>query len=140
MQSDVQIGAGKAPDHSTHSQENAMTFTSWKPQVAAYNPGVNIYENATEVLLEVELPGRKREDVTVEVVDRTLKISAKDADTRREGYEASYSERRRGALERSFRLGPDLESDKVQARFENGLLLLSVPKLATAQARKIEVA
>jgi HSP20 family protein len=116
-----------------------MTFTSWKPQVATYSPGVNIYENNAEVLLEVELPGRKREDVQVEVVERTLKISAKDANTAREGFEASYVERRRGELERSFRLGTDLESDKIQARFENGLLLLSIPKHAASQARKIEV-
>jgi HSP20 family molecular chaperone IbpA len=125
---------------STNRQENAMTFTTWKPQASVYNPGVNIYENATEVLLEVELPGRKREDVSVEVVDRTLTISAKDADTERDGYEASYRERRRGSLQRSFRLGTDLETDKVHARYENGLLLLSIPKQVAAQARKIEVA
>jgi HSP20 family protein len=117
-----------------------MTFTSWKPQVSSYSPGVNIYENNTEVLLEVELPGRKREDVSVEVVERSLKISASAAETEREGYESSYRERRRGAIERSFRLGSDLETEKVQARFENGLLLVSIPKHATAQARKIEVA
>ena len=116
-----------------------MTFTSWKPQATSYNPGVNIYENNNEVLLEIELPGRKREDVNVELVDRTLKISAKDADTQREGYQASYTERRRMALERSFRLGADLESEKIQARFENGLLLLNIPKQAAAQSRKVEV-
>jgi HSP20 family protein len=124
---------------STHRQENAMTFTTWKPQAAVYNPGVNIYENAAEVLLEVELPGRKREDVSVEVVDRTLTISAKEADSERAGYEASYRERRRGELKRSFRLGTDLETDKVQARYDNGLLLLSIPKQAAAQPHKIEV-
>ena len=116
-----------------------MTFTSWRQPQTAYAPGVNIYEKPTEVLLEIELPGRKREDVSVEVVERVLKISSKDAATDREGYEASYLERRRGAIERSFRLGADLEPEKIQARFENGLLLLSIPKQAAAAARKVEI-
>jgi HSP20 family protein len=109
------------------------------PQQSLYSPGVNIYENAKEVLLEVELPGRKREDVSVEVTERTLKISAPDAAVEREGYESIARERRRGAFERSFRLGADLQADKIQARFENGLLLLSIPKHEKAQARKVEI-
>jgi HSP20 family protein len=116
-----------------------MTFTSWRQPLTSYSPGVNIFEKDSEILLEVELPGRKREDVNVEVVDRTLKISAKEAVTDREGFEASYVERSRGAIERSFRLGADLEPGKVQARFENGLLLLSIPKQATAQPHKVEI-
>ena len=117
-----------------------MTFTTWRQPVTAYSPGVNIFENAAEVLLEVELPGRKREDVNVEVVEQTLTISAKEAVTEREGFESGYFERKRGPVERSFRLGADLDSSKVQARFENGLLLLSIPKHAAAQPRKIDIA
>lgn len=116
-----------------------MNFTAWKEPSTSYTPGVNIYENASAVLLEVELPGRKREDVNVEVAERMLKISARDASTEREGFEASYIERRRAGLERSFRLGADLDSDKIQARYENGLLLLEIPKHAAAQPRKVEI-
>jgi HSP20 family molecular chaperone IbpA len=109
------------------------------PQSLTY-PGVNIYENAAEVLLEVELPGRKREEISVEMTERTLKISAPEAVTAREGFEAVARERRRGAFERSFRLGADLQAEKIQARFENGLLLLSIAKHEKAQPRKVEIA
>lgn len=116
-----------------------MTYTTCRPPLSNYSPGVNIYENATDVLLEVELPGRRREEVSVEVIERTLKISAKEALTEREGYASVTRERSRGAFERSFGLGADLEVEKIQARFENGLLLLSIPRHEKAQPRKVEI-
>ena len=115
-----------------------MLFTHHRQAQASFSPGVNIFENPGEVLLEIELPGRKREEVQVEVSDRSLKISAPELSAGREGYQSSYLERRRGAIERSFRLGADLESGKIQARFENGLLLLSIPRQA-AKAHKVEI-
>lgn len=117
-----------------------LTYANCNTAYAPSRTGVNIYENSSEVLLEVEMPGRKKEDVSVEVADRTLKISAKDAVTAREGYEASYVENSRRAFERSFRLGADLDASKVQARYENGLLILSIPRSEGTQPRKVEIA
>lgn len=116
-----------------------LTYANYGPFVASNTPGVNLYENDKELLLEIELPGRKREDVQVEVLQNTLQVSAKDAVTDREGFETSYSERRRGAFERKFKLGADLQAEKIQARFENGLLILSVPKHERAAAHKVEI-
>ena len=116
-----------------------MTYATCRPAAVSSAPGVNLYENDKEILLEVELPGRKREDVSVEVAESILSISAKDAVTEREGFEISYRERSRAAFERSFRLGSDLDAAKIQARFENGLLLLSVPKHEKAQPKKVEI-
>jgi HSP20 family protein len=116
-----------------------MFTYAYRRASATNSPGVNLFENDKEILLEIELAGRKREDVTVEVVDQVLKVSAKEAQTGREGFEASYRERERGAFERSFKLGTDLQSDKIQARYENGLLLLSIPRHEKAATRKVEI-
>ena len=115
-----------------------MTYATCRPSAIA-SPGVNLYESDKEVLLEIEVPGRKREDISVEVVDSTLNVSAKDALVEREGFSSSYRERNRAAFERSFRLGSDLHADKIQARYENGLLVLSIPKHEKAATRKVEI-
>jgi HSP20 family protein len=116
-----------------------MTYASCRPAALSSAPGVNLYENDKEILLEIELPGRKRGEISVEVADNTLRISAQDAVTDREGFEVSYRERSRAAFERSFKLGSDLDAAKIQARFENGLLLLGIPKHEKAQPKKVEI-
>ncbi len=116
-----------------------MTFTHFRPTATLQTPAVNIFENEHEVLLEIELPGYRREDIAVEQAGRALKITAKELEAGREGYSVSYRERSRRGFERSFRLGADLDATKIQARYENGLLLLSVPRLAKQGSTKVEV-
>ena len=105
----------------------------------AGNPNVNIYENEKELFLEVELPGFKREEVGLEVANRILTIRTPAVKAEREGYSLKYAERGDDEVVRSFRLGPNVEAEKVQARFVNGLLLVTVPKHPESQARKVEI-
>ncbi|MES2201892.1 MAG: Hsp20/alpha crystallin family protein [candidate division FCPU426 bacterium] len=100
---------------------------------------VNIFENDKEMLLEAALPGRKREELTLEVSEKVLTIKVPGISVEREGFQLEYSEHSRGDLERSFKLGPNLDTTKIQARFENGLLLISIPKQPEAQSRKVEI-
>ena len=105
----------------------------------AGNPNVNIYDNEKELLLEVELPGFKREEVSLEVTNHVLTIKTAQGSVERQGYALEYAERDGLGIERSFRLGSNVDAEKIQARFENGLLLVTVPKHPQAQARKVEI-
>lgn len=103
------------------------------------NQSVNIYSNEKELLLEVELPGFKREEVTLEVANQVLTIKTPEASVQRQGYDQDYAERGSSSVERSFRLGSNVDAEKIQARFENGLLLVTLPKHPETQARKVEI-
>jgi HSP20 family protein len=104
-------------------------------------PNVNLYENEKEVVLEMELPGVSKENVSLEIKDDMLIIAARPRDPQvPQGYEVVYQERSLNAFERSFRLGQELLRDKIQARFENGLLIVSLSKAEKAQPKKIEIA
>ena len=100
---------------------------------------LNLYENEKEVMLEVELPGLKREDVTLEVQDRVLTLKGSFKAGTREGYTRSWGSRAEGEFEKSFRLGDNLDENGIKARFEDGLLLVSLPKAAKPESRKVEI-
>lgn len=100
----------------------------------------NVYENDKETLLELALPGFTKEEVSLEVTDKILKIRAERKAAEREGYREVWAERGAKSAERSFRLGEDLDDAKIQARFENGLLLVTLPKAEKAQPKKVEIA
>jgi HSP20 family protein len=101
---------------------------------------MNLYENDKEVLLEVELPGLKREDVSLEIQDRVLTLKGELKAGKREGYTRSWGGRAEGQFEKSFRLGDNLDDGGIKARFEDGLLLVSLPKAAKPESRKVEIA
>lgn len=92
--------------------------------------------------INVELPGVKPEDVDVSVQDNSLVVRGEKRFEREEkGRTYFFSEREYGSFQRTFRLPPDADSDKVDATFGDGILCLKVAKRdATAQAgKKIDV-
>jgi HSP20 family molecular chaperone IbpA len=119
-----------------------MRLAYHAPAAAAsiYEMPVSVFENEKEVLLEVELPGYRREEIGLEVKESTLRISAPAKDKVREGYSLKYRERGSRDLERRFKLGGDLEASAIQARLENGILQVSVPRSEEAKTRRVEIA
>ena len=87
-------------------------------------------ENAYE--LDIDLPGYKKEEVSIELDNGCLTIRAARAQTKEEeAQKGRYLRRERfcGACSRSFYVGEVLEPEDVSARFENGILKLSFPKV-----------
>ena len=101
-------------------------------------PAVDAYENEDEVVLEVSLPGVAPEDVEVTFDKDSLTVAgtipARDA-------EKSWvlRERGRGEFKRRFALQTPIDVDKVDARFEAGILTLRLPKSEAVKPRKIEI-
>jgi len=88
--------------------------------------------------LEVELPGFKKEDITVELNDGYLTITAEkshDQNKEKEG-KLVRQERYAGVMSRSYYVGEDLKTEDIHGKYEGGVLTLSIPK--REEQKKIE--
>lgn len=92
--------------------------------------------------INVELPGVKTEDVDVSVEDNSLTVRGEKRYEREEtGRTYFFSEREYGAFQRTFRLPPDADGEKIDAEFSDGILRLRVAKRTPlkTEGRRIEV-
>jgi HSP20 family protein len=89
-----------------------------------------------------ELPGLKPDDVNVTVENGVLTISGEKKQEIQEGKEDGdyyLFERRYGRFERSFTLPRSVSADQIKARFESGILTVSLPKAEGAKPRKVQI-
>ena len=92
--------------------------------------------------INVELAGVKTEDVDVSVEDNSLTVRGEKRHEREEtGRTYFFSEREYGAFQRTFRLPPDADGEKIDAEFSDGILRLKVAKRSPlkTEGRRIEV-
>jgi HSP20 family protein len=109
--------------------------------VPTWTPPVDIYETDDELVLQAELPGVSKEDVSIELQQNTLTLRGQRkhaAEVPAERYHRV--ERAYGTFQRSFVLPMMVEQDKVQATYHDGLLELHLPKSAMAKAKRIAIA
>lgn len=105
-----------------------------------WRPAVDIFEGETAVVLKAELPGIKKEDVSVEVKDNVLTIKG-ERKAESEIKEEKYYRRERtyGSFSRSFNLQYTVKPDKIKARFKDGVLVIEVPKPEEEIPKQINV-
>lgn len=103
-------------------------------------PAVDIVENDDAYVLEAELPGYKQEEVKVQVEKHVLKLSsAKQSKKEEKDKRRLVSERCYQCFERSFTLPEDVDEEKIEGAFADGLLRLTLPKKEIAKPKAIEV-
>ncbi|MBS1914733.1 MAG: Hsp20/alpha crystallin family protein [Bacteroidetes bacterium] len=97
-------------------------------------PAVNVSENKDEYTLSVAAPGMKKEDFNIDVNGNMLSISSEKEATK-EDKDASYTrkEYNYSSFSRSFTLPDEVNKEKIDARYENGVLKLSLPKKEEAK-------
>jgi HSP20 family protein len=117
------------------------TFGRGQAGRSEWAPAVDIHETGRELTFAVELPGVKLENVAVSALDGVLTIEGERIDERKEGEEGRYhlTERNYGSFMRRFQLPPGVNSDKIEADVEDGMLRVRVPKAALPQPKKIQV-
>lgn len=101
---------------------------------------IDMYETDDEFVVSAPLPGLKPEDVEINVVGNTLTIKGEfREDEERKRGDFHYRERRYGAFQRSVTLPEEINTEKAEATFENGVLRLRLPKAEHAKPRQIPI-
>lgn len=101
---------------------------------------LDVCETENEFVVKAALPGVKPDDVQITVHGDTLTIRAESkADEEKQGEHWHIRERRFGAFQRSVSLSTPVNSDNAQARYEDGVLTLTLPKSEAAKPRQIKV-
>ncbi len=114
-----------------------------EPLVAGFGrvmPKVNVSENPESYQIEAELPGIDEKDLSVTLSDGVLTIRGEKKAEREEKKKDYYlSERSYGTVQRSFELPEGVDADKISAKFEKGVLSLSLPKSKEAKAKEKKI-
>ena len=114
---------------------------SYEAPAGAAQFRVDVSENEKAYTLRAELPGVKKEDINITIDGDTVAISAevKSEKEVKNGDRVLRSERYYGKLYRAFTLGQAVEEAGTHARYADGVLELTLPKKAAAQAKRITV-
>jgi len=105
-------------------------------------PAMDLIEKNGGYQIAAELPGMEPEKVEVKLAGGLLTIKGEKSEERDEEQKDYHlSERRYGMFQRSVRVPDDVDADKIEAKFANGVLTVTLPKSETAKAaeKKIEV-
>jgi HSP20 family protein len=101
-------------------------------------PALDVWETPTEVVYAFDLPGIPEDDISIEVKDETLTVSAERSKTEEASDNGFYRfERRYGSFARAVGLPQGVDQDHISARYENGVLEIRVPKPEEAKPKKI---
>ena len=109
---------------------------------SSLKPALDVSETEKDLLISAELPGVSEKDVEVMLTGDLITVKGeKKAEHEEKNGGVWYAERRYGSFSRSMRLPFEVTDEKIDARFENGVLVIRIPKPAEAQkaVRRIEV-
>jgi HSP20 family protein len=103
-------------------------------------PSVDVEETGDAYQIRAEMPGLKKEDVKISLVENVLTISGeKKHEERTDKKKYHRLERTYGTFQRSFSLPAPINSAKISAEFKNGVLEVVVPKSEEAKPKEIEI-
>lgn len=117
---------------------DALVDEAWSLPAAVAAPRSDVYTDRQKYYLDIELPGVKKSNVHVKVESNVLHVSAERTETETK-FLFIRRERPVGKVEQSFRLGDNLDVEKLEASFEDGLLHIEVPLKTAALGREIAV-
>ena len=102
---------------------------------------VDVKESAEAYTVQAEIPGVPKEDIQVAVDGNvvTLRAEIKQQDSKAQDEKVLRSERYFGAVSRSFQLGQDIDEAKSNAKFNDGVLELVLPKRTAAPTRRLTI-
>lgn len=108
-------------------------------QPITYGIRTNVKETDNEYILEAELPGFNKEDITIETKSDVLTITANKVEEKKEDKNGYLRiERRSGQFERSFNV-EGISSEKISAKYNNGILEVILPKLEIVVEKNIKI-
>ena len=120
----------KRENHEVRTRNEERTFVS---------PQVNIFETKDGYLMEADLPGVTKDGLEVTLENTTLTLIGRRAAENVSG-EVLYRESRSADFRRVFELDPSIDTAKIHARMDQGVLFLELPKAEKVKPRKIKIA
>jgi len=110
------------------------------PLLTSWGPAVDMHEDKDNVYVNVELPGMKKEEIDLQLHDRTLSISGERRnEAKHEDAELYRSERFFGRFQRTVNLPAPVNTTKVKAQYRDGILSVTLPKTEEAKPKQIDV-
>ena len=107
---------------------------------ALWAPAINVTEKEDKFVAKVELPGVHEEDVNVMVVGDMLIVEGEkeaESEVKKKGY--SYSETSYGSFSRSLAIPSIVDTDKISANFDKGVLEIDLPKSVEVKPKKVSI-
>lgn len=120
------------------SETNKLTNND-AAQNAAIMPRVDVVEDKSGITLYADLAGVSKDKLALQIDADTLTIEGELGLDTPEGMEASHAEINLPRYRRVFALSKELDSEKISAQFEHGVLKLNIPKAEHLQPRKVQI-
>jgi HSP20 family protein len=121
--------------------EDAFSRLLSEPRTSRpWSPAVDIFETEDELVLKADVPEVELKDIDLRVENQTLTLSGErkfEKDDSRKGYHRI--ERAYGQFTRSFALPQSVDTEKVEAGYNNGVLTVKLPKKAAAKPRQVKI-
>jgi HSP20 family protein len=105
---------------------------------APFTLPLDVTEAQDDFVIKASLPGIRPEDVQTTILGDTLTIRGESQAEEEDGHDWLLRERRSGSFQRSVRLGTPIDADRASARFEDGVLTLTLPKSEQARPKQIK--
>jgi len=115
---------------------NFFRTTNGSNEVNRNYPAVNIVEEPERYRIEVAAPGYSKEDFKVNVENDILRIAVEKEQNKVEGENFTRCEFYNGSFERSFVVGKTIDTNKIEARYENGILTIALHKKEEAKPQQ----
>ena len=131
------MSAELAKRESKHEQDAVATVERTRGG-PTYSPRIDIWETDDELVLFADLPGVSPADLDIQFENRELRIHGKVC-PRHEGVNFLYGEYGIGDFYRTFTIGETIDSERISAELNQGVLALHLPKTEAVKPRKIAV-
>jgi HSP20 family protein len=108
--------------------------------VSAWKPVVDIYDKDNAIVIHAELPGVKKEEVSIEVKENILTIKGERSEVKEVNEDKFFrKERIFGSFQRSFTLPSAIDPENIKATFKDGVLQIEIPKPEEQKPKQIEI-
>ena len=113
----------------------------WEVPMEAPQIKLDVAEDNSAYTIKAEIPGVRKEDIDVRVDGNVVSLSAEVKKTKEEKEEGRVlrSERYYGMVRRSFSLGSDVDQGKSVAKYQDGVLTLTLPKRSSGESRRLQI-
>src|SRR5262249_22352944 len=110
------------------------------PATTTWSPAVDIFETENEIMVQAELPGVERKDVTLNLENNVLTLKGErrfEKETKQENYHRI--ERSYGGFSRAFSVPAIVDEEKIRADYKDGILKIALPKKEQVKLKQIKI-